>query len=451
MEEKKEEKKTEEKSVKVHHHHKVSEMKQDWKLLSSPKRKHLFLKLLFTLLPMIAYIVVCTIYLVNDAASDKDWYKSSHTMEVPADLEEVSGDSYCNVIVGGEVISINNISPANSSFLVEYNVWFDFNVKEYKKMCDKYNTNAERYTLMLPASNFDLGGKATPYGAYPKQEGDNYSYDWDEKTHTSSVGGSFALPNDSTRFRQTMKVLSTVHKDFTSPRYPLESTQFTFYVSPTISSRYLRYVTDTSSYSYGGSLKSFLSPTISISDGFTLIKDEDNQLVSDIYYYKDTSTDRTVIDSLGNPLASSYKTELRLTVRCNRTSGWSLFLQAFLTLFAVMAWNFISFYNAAFNHEDVLANLGAGLFSAVSSVLIGLSLISDSQGFALVNMVNIFALVIILLMTFILMNEKRAHNSDDKEIMAAHDLYMKTVFFVLLFLNLCCFILLPSVSFLWGL
>jgi hypothetical protein len=75
---------------------------------------------------MIAYIVVCTIYLVNDAASDKDWYKSSHTMEVPADLEEVSGDSYCNVIVGGEVISINNISPANSSFLVEYNVWFDF-------------------------------------------------------------------------------------------------------------------------------------------------------------------------------------------------------------------------------------------------------------------------------------------------------------------------------------
>jgi predicted transcriptional regulator len=119
----------------------------------------------------------------------------------------------------------------------------------------------------------------------------------------------FALPNDSTRFRQTMKVLSTVHKDFTSPRYPLESTQFTFYVSPTISSRYLRYVTDTSSYSYGGSLKSFLSPTISISDGFTLIKDEDNQLVSDIYYYKDTSTDRTVIDSLGNPLASSYKTE----------------------------------------------------------------------------------------------------------------------------------------------
>lgn len=407
-------------------------IKEKIKLINKKGKIKLGIKLALTLIPLLIYIVACTTYLACDASSDRNWYKTNHIQEMPEalrsddrSLNSESSATYLNVTTGAEVISINNVSPASSSFALEYNVWFDFDANEFLTMAKSTSVAEANYATILPANNFDLGGKATPYGAFPKADGHDYAYDWDpvnKKLLTTSgtlTNPSFYLNKNNekvytTRYHQTMKVICTIHKDFSSPRYPLESTQFTFYVCSSLDAHYYRFVTDNETYTnQGGSLASYISPTFNISDGFTLINDKSQQIVSTIYYYEDQNTDRGAANEEGIPYLNSYRTELRVTLRANRTAGWSLFLQAFLTLFAVMIWNFISFYNAAFNHEDVLGNLGAGLFSAVSSVLIGLSLISDSQSLSLVNMVNIFALAIILVMTFILMNEKRVHFKND--------------------------------------
>lgn len=461
-----------------------NDLRASWRTLDGWKKSRVIWRLIFTLLPMVAYIFFCAFYLYSDAQATKAKYYddsvSPSQQAIAADLSKTAKatdpDSfYCDVTVGTEIISITNISPANSSFQTEYNIWFDFEVRDLKNMVNHLKDydatdaavtgNPDNYSPYLPAQNFDLGGKSVFNGTYPKvNEKDSY-YNWDSvsgKIDLASKTGTLAAPYDKedstskvhTRCRQVMKVIATVHKDFDSPRYPLESLQFTFFISPTYDSAFYRY----NVASQGNLLASIISPTLTLSEGFTLVQDESKQLVSEIYYYKDVNTDPTAVhtdttnpSTYGTPYSHAIKTELQISIRANRTQGWSLFLQAFLTLFAVMIWNFISFYNAAFNKEDALGTLGAGLFSAVSSVLIGLSLISDSQGFALVNMVNIFALLIILLMTFIIMKDKRAHVKDDVMEIASQDVYMKIVFYVLLLLNLCCFVLLPCISFLWGL
>jgi hypothetical protein len=138
----------------------------------------------------------------------------------------------------------------------------------------------------------------------------------------------------------------------------------------------------------------------------------------------------------------TYHTQANAVMRFNR-SGIGLFLQAFVNLFAVVIWIIIAFFDASFNKEDSIGMLGTGLFGAISSVIVGISLLADSAVFSLITMIDIFTLAVILSMTVICIKAKRARVKDDAVAIAYSTIQLRIMFWVLTILTIVMFVLLP--------
>lgn len=446
-------------------------VKEDWAELTHAQKRSLLIRTCSMLGLMFVYIVFCFCYLLNDQKVTKQNYFNdsispsqqkliaSLSSKDPTSANYSAGAFYVEVTSGIEIESISAISPSNSSFTEQFNVWFDFNVREFKNMVykkvygdeadirtDSDNTHLDSslcytdayhpsidYKSFLPASNMDwnMNGSASISGAYPKTLVADQAYD----PQTSSYP-KFEAPDENTRFFQERNIIATIHNDFVSPRYPLESVEFVAYITPGMDIKYMRLIP---------SDKSHLSSILTLDSGFSPIHDESEQFKSWIYYYAQDSY-RPYLN-----YDQFITSELKFTLRANRDSGWNLFMQAFLTLFAVMIWCFIAYFSLTYDKEDVTSTLGAGIFSAVSSILIGVSLLSDAAAFSLVNMINIFALVTILVMFFIAMSAKKVYQDKNEQTMVFYDAYLKITCYGFLFLVLACFIALPLACFIFGL
>ena len=95
--------------------------------------------------------------------------------------------------------------------------------------------------------------------------------------------------------------------------------------------------------------------------------------------------------------------------------------------------------------------LGTGLFGVISSMIVGLSLISDSGMFSLITMINIFTLITILMMTYLSIAYQRAEIINDKDLMIYHHTKLRIMFYVLMISIVIMFIGLPLMSYMFGL
>ena len=93
--------------------------------------------------------------------------------------------------------------------------------------------------------------------------------------------------------------------------------------------------------------------------------------------------------------------------------------------------------------------LGTGLFGAISSILVGISMISDANIFSLITMVNIFTLAVIMIMTWESIAAKRAKVLNDKVAIAYRGIKLRVLFILLAVSTLIMFIGLPIASYIW--
>jgi hypothetical protein len=149
-----------------------------------------------------------------------------------------------------------------------------------------------------------------------------------------------------------------------------------------------------------------------------------------------------VSDTSYKDTVSSYE----IVLRVNRF-GFNLFLQAFANLFAVIVWITIAFYDQSYNGEDAIGMLGTGLFGVISSVLIGISMISDANLFSLITMINIFTLCVIMLMAYEAIASKRSKIAKDLVGNAYNIVKLRILFVVLLICTLTMFLGLPVLSY----
>lgn len=255
------------------------------------------------------------------------------------------------------------------------------------------------------------------------------------------------------RYFQSCYFDAEIGKSFDNPRYPLESVQFHIYIQPkNMTTQYMRYVptniVDLSRkvllhgevYMNSVSENTYqtgIAPYFRIGGGYQIISEQNIKgFVSKLHYFKD------------NPLQENYRTQLELIIRANR-QGISLFLQAFVNLFAVIIWITIAFYNQSHNDEDSIGMLGTGLFGAISSILVGLSMVSDAGIFSLITMINIFTLAVILIMAYQSIAAKRAQVKKDKALIAYHGVLLRITFAVLTICTLLMFIGLPLAAYIW--
>ena len=489
------------------------ELSRNYRMLSHGKRVSLWLSLAIVCVPIMAFAIGCLTWISIDRVNTLDKYKHAEELsEYEKTIQEAAlsreGLTYVTVNTGSEIEKITDISHSSNSYVARLSTFFDFDQMEFHKMFYRFDEgkefNADDFytTEDLLADNYTPSDDGTndvyleygdnipdiiqfnfEAGAHPSDEsnkpvslstlyknreraafpGEQQSNNFPDNNSEFFVGNGTFVPDSieirekgraykaedgSFRFFQKIHFDAKIEKTFDSPRYPLDSVQFHIYIQPNRSSDYVRYnLVD--KVSINGETVAFngFSSSFSMTNGYRRIHSSGDirDLTTRILYYAVNEE-----NALKNEDPSNWviKSELEIVVRANK-SGMSSFIQAFINIFAVGIWMIIAFFNQSYNKQDSIGMIGTGLFAAISSILVGVSMISDANIFSLITMINIFTLALILIMAYESIAAKRASVKENKAAMAYRSIKLRVIFYVLIISSLMMFVALPLTAYIF--
>ena len=471
---------------------------RNWIVLGYRKRVKLVLSILLITVPLIAYILFCGSEVAYERIDDARKYEIGsdgldYDIHDPIqkkyhdDLEGTSRKNnpdayYVEVTVGTVLERIKNIHSETSSYETRMQLYFKFDKDEFRNMFRHYARNVladqiiDDYYIsseeVRPAS-IDFNMWIDDHAAFFEEwvethdhlyyPGETPSNVLTDKETMFVLGNGEFVPdslgmlkdleevqyydengNLRTMCYQKIRFNGSFEKGFDSVRYPLDSVQFKMYILPTMDADYIRYVPDRSTDS-DGVLVSGFAPYFAITSGYRPIHETDkvDNFTLRLNYYYDTNNDPAV------HFDDSVRTQLEIIVRANRV-GISLFLQAFINLFSVVIWIIIAFYSQSYTGEDSVGMLGTGLFGVISSMIVGLSMVSDAGIFSLITMINIFTLAVIMIMTYQAIAAKRAQVRKDKVLIAYNGIKLRVLFVLLTVCTVAMFVVIPAIAYMWG-
>ena len=489
------------------------ELSRNYRMLSHGKRVSLWCSLAIVCLPILAFAVGCLSWISIDRVNTLNKYKNAEELSsFEKEIQDVAlsreGLTYVNINTGSEIERITDISHSDNSYVARLSTFFEFDQMEFHKMfyrfdkgeefnADNFYTNEDLLTDYYTPSddgssdvyleysdnipdiiqfNFldgvhpsDKSNKpislSTLYkdrerAAFPgEQQSNNFSNNNSEffigngafvpdSIEVREKGRAYRGEDGSFRFFQKIHFDAKIEKTFDSPRYPLDSVQFHIYIQPNRNSDYVRYnlvdkvLIDNEIVAFNGFSSSF-----SMTNGYRRISSSGSikDLTTRILYYAVNEE-----STLKNEDKSNWiiKSELEIVVRANK-SGMSSFIQAFINIFAVGIWMIIAFFNQSYNKQDSIGMIGTGLFAAISSILVGVSMISDANIFSLITMINIFTLAIILIMAYESIAAKRAGVKENKVAVAYRFIKLRVIFYVLVISSLTMFVALPFTAYIF--
>lgn len=481
-------------------------LKRNYSVLDGKQKKKLWISIGLTALPFLAFVIYSLTTVSINRADTLNSYKegdtlSSEQQKIENEIYADKNATYAAVKIGSVIENINNISTSDSKYETTMTTRFDFDQMEYHKMWWKktkgteFNVDGFYSDSELLMDNFCFDTEGTGYLKYSDNIPDVLQFNFEDNdgnpVHLSQSDGSLSLPtsvstlyqeevasypaekssnvyadkNDefsigngritsdsleylergtgyydeetqSYRYFQKVHFTATINKTFDSPRYPLDSAQFHVYIQPTKDSDYIRYQVDENLCGY--------SPYFSISNGYRLIKEGDGikNLTVKLNYYQDTDRD---------PSSSAFgkkctKTQFEIIVRANKV-GFTVYLNSFLNIIAVAIWLILAFFNQSFNKEDSLSMIGTGLFSAISAILLGFSMVSNANFFSLQSIINIFTLGMVLLMGYESISSRRGIKLGDTKTIAYRNVRMRILFYFLIGCSLVMYFLLPFLAY----
>ncbi len=489
------------------------ELSRNYRMLSHGKRVSLWLSLTIVCLPILAFSVGCLTWISIDRVNTLNKYKNAEELtEFEKTVQEAAlnreGLTYVNINTGSEIEKITDISHSSNTFTARLSTFFDFDQMEFHKMfyhfeegkefnadnfysaqdllVDNYTPSDDgsseiylNYSDNIPdiiQFNFEEGkhpsdknnkpiSLSTLYKdrerlAFPgEQQSNNFSNNNSEfyvgngsfvpdSIEVREKGRAYKASDGSFRFFQKIHFDAKIEKTFDSPRYPLDSVQFHIYIQPNRSSDYVRYnLVD--NVSINGETVAFngFSSSFSMTNGYRRISSNNDikDLTTRIFYYA-VNEESTLKNE--DPSKWVIKSELEIVVRANK-SGMSSFIQAFINIFAVGIWMIIAFFNQSYNKQDSIGMIGTGLFAAISSILVGVSMISDANIFSLITMINVFTLAIILIMAYESIAAKRASVKENKVAIAYRFVKLRVIFYAIVVSSLMMFIALPFTAYIF--
>ncbi len=473
----------------------------NWGLLSKKRRLKLVLSTLLITVPLIWYMCFC-LYTVTKEKREKyreyrlesdenafyNQYSASqreyHDILAATSKENWPQAFYTTVKVGTVLEKMKAIDSSGSNYEVRMQLYFKFDKDEFRETFRHYARNVladqiiNDYYVDNPGED---RGKHVDHDAWLDAHGD-YFKDWIEAhdseyypgetssnvlvdKHTMFDIGNGEIVADSygtikdleevqyldkkgevrTLCYQKVKFCARFEKAFDSARYPLDSVQFKMYITPTMDAEYVRYVPDHDVNGSGRPLSGF-APYFGLTSGYRLVRENSGirNFVTRINYFCSPNNDPAV------HYDTNIKTQYEVIVRANR-QGISLFIKAFINLFSVVIWIIIAFYSQAFTGEDSIGMLGTGLFGVISSMLVGLSMVSDAGIFSLATMINIFTLAVIMIMAYQTIADKRAKITKDRTMIAYNGIKLRILFYLLTVATVVMFFILPCASYMWKL
>ncbi len=489
------------------------EISRSYKMLGHGKRVSLWLSCLLIGLPILGFSIGSLTYISIDRVNTINKYKnadelSESELKVQNAAIAREGLTYVNIDTGSEIEKITDISHSNNSFTARMSTFFDFNQIEFHKMYyefyegkafneDNFYTEedlfADNYTPSEDGSSniyleycdnipdiiqFNFASGVHPSDSankpisistlyknherlsYPgEQQSNNFSTNNSEffigngsfvpdSIEVREKGRAYKASDGTYRFFQKIHFDAKIEKTFDSPRYPLDSVQFHIYIQPNRTTDYVRYnLVD--NVQINNEIVAFngFSSSFAMTNGYRRVNSSDDvkDLSTRILYYA-INEESTLKNE--DPSKWTIKTELEIVIRANK-SGMSSFIQAFINIFAVGIWMIIAFFNQSYNKEDSIGMIGTGLFAAISSILVGVSMISDANIFSLITMINIFTLAIILVMAYESIAAKRANVKQNQVAMAYRFIKLRVIFYILVVSSLLMFVALPFAAYIF--
>ncbi|MEA4922277.1 MAG: hypothetical protein VB031_02790 [Eubacteriaceae bacterium] len=107
-------------------------------------------------------------------------------------------------------------------------------------------------------------------------------------------------------------------------------------------------------------------------------------------------------------------------------NGWGTYIKCFVALFATLIWIMIMLYLATVHEIDPLGMIPAAFFGAVSNILVGANLFPDALETGLIEFVNIWGIMNILLCAMMIISINSIRNRFDER--GFERVYGRTVF-----------------------
>ena len=348
-------------------------MFENFRKLKHKEKRHIIIAMLVLIIPACIFTAFGANHLYTNkiAAIGKFEEHLEINEEKMAQLELL--DASQGVTVGLYMESISNISVLTNSWDAQFLLWFSWEGDQWEPS-------------QYPGETFIIGN------------GNQNRKVLLEEYH-----------ENGTHYQQ-YRISATVEKHFDTTRYPLESHQLKIYIEADQDMSEIYYIADLE--------HSALSPYLSLS-GFDILN-------FDVGLYLNEYNSNMGHPALEDKGFEGKKTfEYVFVTRVNR-AGYGLFLKAFLSLLAILLWVCISLYNCAYNQNDAMGAINTGIFGVVSSMIVGMNLLSDARGGGLIEYINFFSLTMILIITVyvIRINRFRAQRVQEAFVTA----YAKSLF-----------------------
>ncbi|MEF9894882.1 MAG: hypothetical protein RR296_01200 [Clostridia bacterium] len=371
-------------------------MFKEFASLTRKYKMKIVIAMLILIVPMGVYAVRASILMYNNKVETVSKYDQTPLIDDAKMAELTIVEGSVPVKTGMYMESITNVSVSNNSWQNTFLLWFRWNDADdpmgYLKDPADYPGNR----FIIGNGSFSPASKTLMIDRHGVEDG---------------------LP--AGEHYQQYRISSTVEKYFDTTRYPLDSHQLKIFIEDERDMSRVRLIPDDE---FSG-----VSPYLTVA-GFDVINTTCGSYLNE---YSSKMND-PVFENVAFETEGKKTMEFVFVTRVAR-SGYGLFLKAFLSLFGMLLWVCIGLYNNAYNRVDAMGAMNTGIFGAVSSMIVGMNLLSDARGSGLIEYVNFFALAMILITTVYVISINRARAR--KEDVTYTDCYAQMLFWVVVILT----------------
>lgn len=361
-----------------------------WKQMNLGQRKKLLLWSVIITISSLLFLIPAVCILKEEKIYSANEYNLVTTVssEDAEHLEELQRTAV-SVITGTYVETIKDISMKNSSYRMEFLVWFRWE-------------GENRITFLN--NNIQIrNGTINKIEVEENYHKDNLHY-------------------------QRLRVDATIARHFDSACYPLGCQSLSFYIAPfTYTADEVVFVPDKE--------HSGVNKNLSAS-GYSLLEEKVG------YNIKHELT------TMGNPGLSSPKEVSYLAVGMMlQRNSWGLFVQCFIALFGAIVWMLIALYICALHRVDPILTLPPALFGAISNLIVDTNLLPDMIHFGLIEYMNLYGILIILSSTLCIIQVNRIRSHSEEHTYA--DTFGHIMFYIITLLSIAGMILMPVIAYKW--
>lgn len=362
---------------------KLKEMK-DW------QRKKLLFSLIMILVIACTFLsITCSALYQDKMAENGYWYSA---LKVPEDLQldvaELGADA-TKVTTGTYIENLKEINLKGCNFRVVFLTWFKWEGNEDLDMMNNFRVYKGYMNKMEVVKEIHDG---------------NLNY-------------------------QLVRCDATITKNFWTIRFPLESHQLRIYLESNYMVNDVVLVPDTE--------QSGLNPNLGIS-GFEVIHSATGSYAM---RYNDAHGDPEI------PAGETLVTSEHVTAMEINRADFGLYVKCFIALVGTLTWVLITLFICTYHHVDPLAMIPAALFGTVANIMVGANLLPDALQAGLIEFVNIWGVMMILMCAIVIININRIRKKyEDREF---SQYYGRILFYIILILTLLGNILLPVCAYLF--